>query len=97
MDGAFFTPDKSERSVYTLHLYLNESDPTSPEGPLKGGSTTFHSLHNDLVDYNVEPKIGRVLIFQHRGLLHSGQEVFSGIKLTMRTDLMYKLVPDPMK
>lgn len=97
MDGAFFTPDKSERSVYTLHLYLNESDPTAPEGPLKGGSTTFHSLNNDEVEYNVEPKIGRVLIFQHRGLLHSGQEVFSGIKLTMRTDLMYKLVPEDHK
>lgn len=97
MDGAFFTPDKSERSVYTLHLYLNEFDPTAPEGPLKGGSTTFHSLNREEVEYNVEPKIGRVLIFQHRGLLHSGQEVFSGIKVTMRTDIMYKLVPEDHK
>lgn len=92
MDGCFVTPDKSEQSCYTLHLYLNESDPTAPEGPLKGGSTTFHSLRNYVDVYNVEPKIGRVLIFQHRGLLHSGEDVSSGIKFTMRTDLMYKVL-----
>lgn len=92
MDGTFVTPDKSEQSYYTLHLYLSESDPTAPEGPLVGGSTTFHSLSNYVDEYNVEPKIGRVLIFQHRGLLHSGADVSSGIKFTMRTDLMYKVV-----
>jgi len=31
-----------------------------------------------------------VLIFQHRGLLHSGDEVLEGIKYTMRTDLMFE-------
>ena len=36
----------------------------------------------------------RVLIFQHRNLLHSGEEVTSGIKLTMRTDLMFEKVED---
>lgn len=97
MDGCFFTPDNSERSCYTLHLYLNESDPTAPEGPLKGGSTTFHSLREGVDGYNVEPKNGRVLIFQQRGLLHSGEDVSSGVKFTMRTDLMYKIVSEPEK
>jgi len=39
---------------------------------------------------DVEPKNGRVLIFQHRGMLHAGDEVSAGIKLTMRTDIMYE-------
>jgi hypothetical protein len=29
-------------------------------------------------------------MFQHRNLLHSGDDVVRGLKLTMRTDLMYK-------
>lgn len=40
---------------------------------------------------DVDPKAGRVLIFQHKGLLHSGAEVLAGIKYTMRTDLMFEL------
>lgn len=42
-------------------------------------------------DYNVLPKAGRILLFQHRNLLHSGEDVVSGTKYTMRTDLMYSL------
>ena len=41
---------------------------------------------------DVVPKIGKVLVFQHKGLLHSGDDVMNGIKLTMRTDLMYKKI-----
>lgn len=39
---------------------------------------------------DVDPKAGRVLIFQHRRLLHSGDEVQSGVKYTVRSDLMYE-------
>lgn len=35
------------------------------------------------------PKYGRVLLFQHRFLLHSGDDVVSGTKYTMRTDIMF--------
>lgn len=38
---------------------------------------------------DVVPKAGRVLLFQHRGLIHSGDDVTRGTKLTMRTDIMY--------
>ena len=41
---------------------------------------------------DVVPKMGRVLLFQQRDLLHSGDDVMAGTKLTMRTDLMYKRV-----
>ncbi|MCJ1390866.1 hypothetical protein MMC18_003727 [Xylographa bjoerkii] len=90
-DGTYETPDMTERSYFTLHLYLNESDPEGPEGEMKGGATEFHSM-NLQRSYKVEPKIGRVLIFQHRGLLHSGAEVLSGTKLTLRTDIMYRRI-----
>jgi len=36
------------------------------------------------------PRTGRILVFQHRKLLHSGDDVVSGIKYTMRSDLMYE-------
>ena len=84
------TPDKKERSYFTLHLYLNDKESDSEGKALKGGATRFHGYNmQELVD--VEPKIGRVLIFQHRDLLHSGDEVVQGTKLTMRTDIMYEL------
>lgn len=56
---------------------------------LRGGATTFHSADRTRW-LDVDPKIGRVLIFQHRRLLHSGDEVRSGIKYTMRSDLMFE-------
>jgi len=91
-----------QRSFYTLHLYLNDSAQALgiPEGSderdshrqeyLRGGATTFHSIRMDQ-RMDVDPKAGRVLIFQHRGLLHSGDLVTAGIKYTMRSDLMYEI------
>jgi hypothetical protein len=84
LDGQYTTPDGKESSFYTLHLYLNDS--VACGGDLEGGATSFHS--RDL-KMDVDPKAGRVLIFQHSGLLHSGAEVHQGIKYTLRTDLMY--------
>ena len=89
-DGCYVTPDGLERSYFTLHLYLNED---GPDNRLVGGATAFHSW-NLQREYKVAPKFGRVLIFQHRDLCHSGEEVLQGMKLTMRTDLMFKKV-DP--
>jgi hypothetical protein len=39
--------------------------------------------------FDVKPKYGRVLMFQHRFLLHSGDDVVRGTKYTMRTDIMF--------
>jgi hypothetical protein len=126
-DGSYATPDGSERSYFTLHLYLNSGgaaanvelpnvEPfeflgdakkkrttslrsaeksqteTDNESALVGGATSFHSMSwEEEKDVHVRPRTGRVLIFQHRSLLHSGQDVVSGEKFTMRTDLMYEL------
>jgi len=59
------------------------------EDMLRGGATTFHSS-DEKRRVDVDPKIGRVLIFQQRGLYHSGDDVTAGIKYTMRSDLMYR-------
>jgi hypothetical protein len=56
---------------------------------LRGGATTFHSSNRQR-RFDVDPKIGRVLIFQHRRLLHSGDEVSAGIKYTMRSDVLFE-------
>lgn len=64
-----------------------------PDGAVIGGATSF--LSRDLKRrIDVEPKIGRVLIFQQKGLLHCGDEVTAGTKFTMRTDLMYEFQLD---
>ncbi|KAH0164680.1 hypothetical protein KCU67_g5033, partial [Aureobasidium melanogenum] len=95
-DGAYQTPDGSERSFFTFHLYLNghgETDNASDTGDytLHRGATTFHS-HNMKRKYDVLPKTGRVLIFQHKSLWHSGDDVVQGVKYTMRSDILYKRV-----
>ena len=90
-DGSYVTPDRSERSFFTLHLYLNDSAVENETSDLRGGATTFHSW-NMQRRLDVHPKTGRVLIFQHMELLHSGNDVLAGTKLTMRTDLMYRRI-----
>jgi hypothetical protein len=87
-DGCYETPDHKERSYFTLHLYLNDPEGKDGQEPLEGGATTFYS-GNMQERIDVVPKCGRVLMFQHRGLLHSGDDVVSGQKLTMRTDVMF--------
>ena len=88
-DGQYRTPDNSEFSLYTLHLYLNENDPRSGNR-LVGGATTFFDPRFEGREASIEPRTGRVLVFQHRGLVHSGEEVVGGLKMTMRTDVMFR-------
>ena len=107
-DGSYETPDRKERSYFTLHLYLNNASEivtnedlekmdaeerkaeTRKKDVLIGGATTFHS-YDMRRKFDVLPKAGRILLFQHRDLLHSGDDVLQGVKYTMRTDLMYGL------
>lgn len=92
-DGMYETPDETERSYYTLHLYLNDTEHQPSDEALEGGATTFWSMNmKDRLD--VQPRMGSVLIFQQRFLMHSGDDVVKGTKLTMRTDIMYKKVED---
>lgn len=73
------------KSFITIHLYLNEGD------GLEGGATRFYTPDKKRW-LDVEPKIGRILIFQQRMLVHSGEEVTGGVKVTMRTDCMFEKI-----
>lgn len=125
MDGSYVTPDGSEISFLTVHIYLNGSSRSSiiPEDSgstgatptissetsisgsqsqsslsdqdlddyeksLKGGATRFFGYNKNHFDVN--PAAGACLVFQHRALLHSGEEVEQGTKYTIRTDIMYR-------
>ncbi|KAK4976556.1 hypothetical protein LTR66_010826 [Elasticomyces elasticus] len=103
LDGTYETPDGKEMSMFTLHLYLNSSLPDADANPITnserqrsgkseliGRATTFHSRDME-TRFDVMPKAGRVLLFQHRGLPHSGDNVTQGVKFSMRTDLMFEL------
>lgn len=95
-DGAYgeTTPDgKILRTHFTVHLYLNDSKQEVPEAELVGGATSFLST-NETRKLDVDPKAGRVLIFQHKRLYHSGDDVKAGTKYTVRTDIMYELEKD---
>ncbi|KAF9465255.1 hypothetical protein BDZ94DRAFT_1254084 [Collybia nuda] len=100
--GHYFKPHcdglnevEGKKSFVTLHIYLNDAEgaddnndvtsevvpssniPTSP-------ATDDHKVHLDVL-----PKAGRVLVFQQRMLVHSGEPVVSGIKYTIRSDFLF--------
>lgn len=86
---------KQLKTFFTLHLYLNDSvAEAGEEAELVGGATSFVSNYGSR-KVDVDPKAGRVLIFQHRGLNHAGDDVVEGIKYTMRAEIMYELVEPP--
>ncbi|KAI5295525.1 hypothetical protein KEM52_001103 [Ascosphaera acerosa] len=95
-DSMFKTPD-GKRSYFTVHLYLNNSAESLRPGDvtpdtLRGGSTPFLS-GNRKRRIDVWPKAGRILLFQQRRLVHSGDEVKRGVKYTMRSEIMYDVLP----
>ena len=96
------------KSFVTLHLYLNGNDTIfgstdnsrhkfinlseeDPDSPLEGGATRFWTPDKKKF-LDVAPRVGRVLVFQQRMLVHSGEEVTEGVKYTMRGDFMYEEV-----
>ncbi|KAK0720721.1 hypothetical protein B0H67DRAFT_461376, partial [Lasiosphaeris hirsuta] len=84
---------KTIESLFTIHVYLNDSKAEVGEASeLVGGATSFLSADCTRKE-DVDPKAGRVLIFQQRKLLHAGDDVLAGIKYTMRTEIMYELIP----
>lgn len=74
-----------------------------PVEGLRGGATTFHGPNDmfalqfgdpgdgvERLKVDVVPRVGRVLLFQHRHMVHSGDDVVAGVKYTMRTDVMFE-------
>ncbi|KAK4219553.1 hypothetical protein QBC37DRAFT_272332 [Rhypophila decipiens] len=94
-DSAYIeqTPEgKTLKTLFTIHLYLNDSQQVTNDDSvdLVGGATSF-LCRDEKRKVDVDPKAGRVLIFQHHGLLHSGDDVKKGIKYTMRSDIVYEM------
>lgn len=78
---------------FTLHLYLNDSAAESSNGEgTVGGATAFLSPDGER-RFDVNPKAGSVLIFQHRRLKHEGAVVKEGVKYTVRSDILYEWFP----
>ena len=94
-DGPYwYDKGKTEfQTHYTVHLYLNDSVENNPGSDLVGGATAFLERRGEK-RVEVNPKIGSVLIFQHKGLFHEGAKVDKGTKYTMRTDILYEWVPE---
>jgi hypothetical protein len=70
-------------------------DPAAVDnGPVRGGATRFFSMHHGGKFMDVKPEMGTCLVFQHRGLLHSGEEVEAGVKYTIRSDVIYQKVEE---
>jgi predicted 2-oxoglutarate/Fe(II)-dependent dioxygenase YbiX len=87
-DGLVDVPNNGieQKSFVTLHLYLNDDG-------LQGGATRFWTPDKKHW-LDVHPKAGRVLIFQQRMLVHSGEGVTKGVKYTMRSDLLFEQVDE---
>ena len=85
-DGCYARPKGDEVSKITIQIYLNEG--------AEGGTTRFLDVNDDSVYVDCVPRTGRVLLFEHH-LLHQGSEVLSGLKYTMRSDIMYRKAPTP--
>ncbi|KAJ5389374.1 uncharacterized protein N7496_000442 [Penicillium cataractarum] len=61
---------------------------------LLGGATSFGDDYRMRDSVRVFPKTGSLLIFQQRNLMHSGDDVFRGVKYTVRTDVISSKSPD---
>lgn len=99
-DATYITPDKKGMTFLTVHLYLNSGVDSvgSIEGieddskkPLQGGATRFFGMSGK-TNWDINPKTGSILVFQHRNLIHSGEDVLQGTKYTMRSDVIYEKV-----
>jgi hypothetical protein len=80
-DGSF-ERSKSEMSWMTFMVYLNDG--------FEGGCTRF-DLATEPDPISIAPVAGQALAFMH-DRVHEGEEVRSGVKYVLRTDVMYRRV-----
>ncbi|KAJ6590698.1 hypothetical protein DFH09DRAFT_1358860 [Mycena vulgaris] len=93
VDGYYLDQQTKQRTFYTLQFYLPSDASGSKESfvPAQGGSTRFLGKFSETYA-DVEAVPGRVLVFQHAELLHTGEEVTGGVKCTVRSDILYERV-----
>lgn len=98
-DGCFVRSE-DEQSLFTCMFYLN--------GGFDGGATRFLGpSSSDITDIasqfkladdsevlaSVAPEPGMCMLFFQPGLLHEGEDLRSGLKYILRTDVMYRRDP----
>jgi hypothetical protein len=89
-DGGFVANDDF-RSIYTLMVYLNDSD--SFEG---GATNVYHdSPEPNTLVHSISPVTGKAVVFTH-DVMHEGTPVVgnSSIKYILRTDIMFQRTDD---
>ena len=94
--GQYFAPhfdgcyvrDNGERSYITFQAYLNDGFEGGCTSFLYPGGVRGYKAEPMNIEYEVVPRQGSVLIFQH-DMLHEGSELLSGIKYSVRTDIMF--------
>ncbi|KAJ7760827.1 oxidoreductase domain-containing protein [Mycena maculata] len=96
VDGYYENEENGQRTFYTLQLYLPSDASGSDQSflPAEGGSTRFLNWDGAYADVEAIP--GRALIFQMPKLLHTGEEVKAGVKVTIRSDILYEKVGKPI-
>jgi len=86
-DSQLELPD-GRKSRVTVQVYLGDAE-------VEGGATRIsQGRRNEEAFVDIEPKKGRVLIFQQRGLFHSGEDVTKGVKYALRSDFMFRHTED---
>ncbi|KAJ3046340.1 hypothetical protein HK097_000955 [Rhizophlyctis rosea] len=90
----FITSLTSIQSTLTS-LFTSPPAPPSSSDEIIGGATRFWGKGLNMESWmDIEPRVGRVLVFQQLGMMHEGREVTGGLKYTMRADLMYETIRD---
>jgi hypothetical protein len=95
---ASFRRSRDEKSLFTCMFYLN--------GDLDGGATRFLRVDTPLNPDNqykvaeehqvlasIPPEAGSCLLFLQPGLLHEGEDLRSGTKYILRSDVMFRRDP----
>lgn len=97
---ACFIRSEEEQSFFTCMFYLN--------GDFEGGATRFLRLdgqgntdcesqfklaQDKDVLASVSPETGLCMLFFQPGLMHEGEDLHSGLKYILRTDVMYRRNP----
>ncbi len=68
-------------SLITIQIYLNDD--------FEGGNTIFYDPEDqDDILYRYKPSTGDIILFSQSAFLHSGEEVRSGTKYCVRTEVM---------
>lgn len=85
MDATFVRHPHLEMSAFTVNIYLN--------GGFEGGTTRMYFKDHSNPDFIVAPKAGSCLLFRQppgQSYYHDGEELASGLKYLLRSDVMYR-------